>query len=473
MSIVLHGAFLRRGLRVAPLLLEAFGVSVAANGFFVFASELFAIRLLVPELLLKIAPAHGDHVVIRILLLRELGDLGARRGHAEAELASLIERAEALSEAHEAAVADIQEAARLRARLAEEPLAQALLDDGQTFDGLGPVLERLEHARALGYSVTLLDRAVERGLQVIQSTVDHVAATPRHLLSSEVMTLLERQVPQTAGAVRGLARWSVQQRLEHQLGETVGHVVLDLEHLLEDYDRSITMLRRLRNVLEQLTRLGAPPEEVEALLNNCTRPEALPSIAQSTRKLIQVALDDIYLEADQRDAGEAVALEDTARVLEELITQLDASGLADGIPRGMLWEFQRDGLLPYERDSIPAGQRTPVEETIISTMESSLAGEIPVSLDAPAEPSEADEKGWESMPVPTDESIDEDSSVQQAPAASQTTQVDLDGSDERAALEAELAQLDASWEHRKEPAPTSTPDPALAALEARLSGLEL
>ena len=405
-------------------------------------------------------------------ILRELGDLGARRGHAEAELASLIERAEALSEAHEAAVSDIQEAETLRARLAEEPLAQALLDDAQTFDGLGPVLERLEHARALGYSVTLLDRAVERGLQVIQSTVDHVAATPRHLLSSEVMTLLERQVPQTAGAVRGLARWSVQQRLEHQLGETVGHVVLDLEHLLEDYDRSITMLRRLRNVLEQLVRLGAPPEEVEALLNNCTRPEALPSIAQSTRGLIQVALDDIYLEADQRDAGEAVALEDTARVLEELITQLDASGLADGVPRGMLWEFQRDGLLPYERDSIPANQRTPVEEEMVSTMESSLAGEVPVSLDAVEEAPVTDERGWEAMPIP----MDEDTAPVATPASPQSASNhtnDLDGSDERAALEAELAQLDASWEHRKEPAPAPAQDPALAALEARLSDLNL
>ncbi len=405
-------------------------------------------------------------------ILRELGDLGARRGHAEAELASLIERAEALSEAHEAAVADIQEAEHLRARLADEPLAQALLDDAHTFDGLGPVLERLEHARALGYSVTLLDRAVERGLQVIQSTVDHVAATPRHLLSSEVMTLLERQVPQTAGAVRGLARWSVQQRLEHQLGETVGHVVLDLEHLLEDYDRSITMLRRLRNVLEQLVRLGAPPEEVEALLNNCTRPEALPSIAQSTRGLIQVALDDIYLEADQRDAGEAVALEDTARVLEELITQLDASGLADGVPRGMLWEFQRDGLLPYERDSIPANQRTPVEEEMIVTMESSLAGEVPVSLDAQPEPSAPDQQGWEEMPIPVD-----DASAPAAKTAPSSPAVErqdgIDESDERAALEAELAQLDASWKHRKEPAPTAAPDPALAALEARLSDLDM
>ena len=148
------------------------------------------------------------------------------------------------------------------------------------------------------------------------------------------MELLERQVPQTAGAVRGLSRWSVQQRLEHQLGETVGHLVIDLERLLEDYDHSITMLRRLKNVLEQLTRLGAPPHEVETLLSNCSRPESLPYIAQSTRKLIQNALDDIYLEADQRDAGEAIALEETARVLEELITQIDASGLAEALLQG-------------------------------------------------------------------------------------------------------------------------------------------
>ncbi len=404
--------------------------------------------------------------------LRELGDLGARRGHAEAELISLIERAEALSQAHEDALSDIQEAERLRARLAEEPLAQALLDDASTFDGLGPVLERLENARALGYSVTLLDRAVERGLQVIQSTVDHVAATPRHLLSSEVMTLLERQVPQTAGAVRGLARWSVQQRLEHQLGETVGHVVIDLEHLLEDFDRSITMLRRLRNVLEQLVRLGAPPQEVEALLNNCTRPEALPSIAQATRKLIQVALDDIYLEADQRDAGEAIALEDTARVLEELITQLDASGLADGVPRGMLWEFQRDGLLPYERNAVPAEQRTPVEEEMLTDMEPSLAGNVPVSLDAETSEVVVDEAGWETLKAPVDEGRDSEA-IPEAKTVTPIPESSSNQSDERAELEAELARLDASWNHRKEPTSQQATDPALAALEARLSGLDL
>lgn len=402
-------------------------------------------------------------------VLRELGDLGARRGHAEAELASLVDKATSLAEAHEEALADIQEAERLRARLAEEPLAQALLDDNNTFLGLGPVLERLEHARGLGYSVTMLDRAVERALQVIQGTVDHVAATPRHLLSSEVMTLLERQVPQTAGAVRGLARWSVQQRLEQQLGETVNHVVVDLEHLLEDFDRSITMLRRIRNVLEQVERLGAPSHEVHALLANCQRPEALPSLAQGTRKLIQVALDDIYLEADQRDAGEAIGLEETARVLEELITQLDASGLTDGRPRGMMWEFQRDGLLPFERESIPAEQRIPVNEAMLHDLEPHLVQAEEVSV-VEASGESVDDEGWSPLPPPGD---DENEALAEATSTyTPTSSPSLD--DERAVLEAELARLDAERSHRTAHDPVATPakDTALADLESRLSDLD-
>ena len=401
-------------------------------------------------------------------VLRELGDLGARRGHAEAELASLVDKATSLAEAHEEALADIQEAERLRARLAEEPLAQALLDDNNTFQGLGPVLERLEHARGLGYSVTMLDRAVERALQVIQGTVDHVAATPRHLLSSEVMTLLERQVPQTAGAVRGLARWSVQQRLEQQLGETVNHVVVDLEHLLEDFDRSITMLRRIRNVLEQVERLGAPSHEVHALLANCQRPEALPSLAQGTRKLIQVALDDIYLEADQRDAGEAIGLEETARVLEELITQLDASGLTDGRPRGMMWDFQRDGLLPFERESIPAEHRIPVNEAMLNDLEPHLVHAEEVSV-VEATNDAVDDEGWSPLPPPAD---DEAVMEEVATTPSVTRSAELD--DERAQLEAELARLDAERSHRTAHNPVATPakDTALADLESRLSDLD-
>ena len=395
-------------------------------------------------------------------LLRELGDLGAKRGHAEGELAILLENAQTLADAHEEALADINEAERIRARLAEEPLAQALLDDAATFEGLAPVLERLERARSLGYSVTLLDRAVERALQVIQKTVDHVAATPRYLLSSEVMELLERQVPQTAGAVRGLSRWSVQQRLEHQLGETVGHLVIDLERLLEDYDHSITMLRRLKNVLEQLTRLGAPPHEVETLLSNCSRPESLPYIAQSTRKLIQNALDDIYLEADQRDAGEAIALEETARVLEELITQIDASGLAGGTPSGLLWDFQRDGLLPYEREVVDPAQKTPVDEEMVKHMESNITADV--AEEAITNIVEVDEDGWEVLELPSDDDVEEE-------VVEMAELKPLSDDDERAKLEAELARIDASWDHRSEP---STPsDDALSDLESKLSDLDM
>tara|TARA_B100001540_G_scaffold74350_1_gene67128 strand:+ start:339 stop:3482 length:3144 start_codon:yes stop_codon:yes gene_type:complete len=396
-------------------------------------------------------------------LLRELGDLSAKRGHAEGELTILLEKAEALAEAHEEALTDINEAERIRARLAEEPLAQALLDDASTFEGLAPVLERLERSRSLGYSVTLLDRAVERALQVIQKTVDHVAATPRYLLSSEVMELLERQVPQTAGAVRGLSRWSVQQRLEHQLGETVGHLVIDLERLLEDYDHSITMLRRLRNVLEQLTRLGAPPHEVETLMSNCNRPESLPHIAQSTRKLIQNALDDIYLESDQRDAGEAIALEETARVLEELITQIDASGLAGGSPTGLLWDFQRDGLLPYEREVVDPAQKTPVDEEMVKHMESNISGDL-VEQDEP-QVVEVDEDGWEVLELPSDDDHEDEEEVEIVELQP------ISDDDERAELDAELARIDASWEHRTEPSKVS--DDALVDLESKLSELDI
>lgn len=396
-------------------------------------------------------------------LLRELGDLGAKRGHAEGELTILVENAKQLAEAHEEALADINEAERIRARLAEEPLAQALLDDASTFEGLAPVLERLERSRSLGYSVTLLDRAVERALQVIQKTVDHVAATPRYLLSSEVMELLERQVPQTAGAVRGLSRWSVQQRLEHQLGETVGHLVVDLERLLEDYDHSITMLRRLRNVLEQLTRLGAPPQEVENLMSNCNRPESLPYIAQATRKLIQKALDDIYLESDQRDAGEAIALEETARVLEELITQIDASGLAGGSPSGLLWDFQRDGLLPYEREVIDPAQKTPIDEEMVKHMESNISGEV--MPEAEVSSVSVDEDGWETLELPEDSPGDDEDEVEFVELQP------ISDDDERAELEAELARIDASWQHRSEPDVVT--NSALDNLESKLSDLDL
>ena len=393
-------------------------------------------------------------------VLKELGDLGARRGQAEAELSHLLDQAEALAIAHEEALSDIKEAELLRAKLSEEPLAQALLEDSNQFEGLGPVLERLEHARSLGYSVNLLDRAVERALQVIQGTVDHVATTPRHLLSNEVMNLLERQVPATAGAVRGLARWSVQQRLEHQLGQTVTSVVLDLENLLEDYDRSITMLRRIRNVLEQLEKLGAPSEQIQALLTNTRRPESLPVLARETRGLIQKALDDIHLEADMRDAGSAVKLEATTSALEELLTQIDASGFVKGEVRGALWDFKRDGILPFERDTVPSGERTPVKEEAIEQMKGELIDEeVAVSQEV----SDVSEE-WVVMSTPVEEETEsEDEETMK-----------LSSDDERAALEEELARLDARWDRRQDPIPESdVSQSALDELEDALEGIDL
>ena len=393
-------------------------------------------------------------------VLTELGNLGARRGQAEAELSNLLDQAEALAIAHEEALSDIKEAEILRAKLSEEPLAQALLEDGAQFDGLGPVLERLEHARHLGYSVSLLDRAVERALQVIQGCVDHVATTPRHLLSTEVMSLLERQVPETAGAVRGLARWSVQQRLEHQLGETVTNLVLDLENLLEDYDRSVTMLRRIKNVLEQLEKLGAPSSQVQALMHNTRRPESLPVLARETRALIQKALDDIHLEADMRDAGSAVKLEATTSALEELLTQLDASGFVDGEVKGALWDFKRDGILPFERDSVPAGEREPVNEIAIEQMKGELIDE---EVAVAVEVSDVTEE-WEELSTPVQEEAIESDEEVASPSMD----------DERASLEEELARLDARWERKTDPVeqPMQS-DSALQQLEDSLDGIDL
>ena len=334
------------------------------------------------------------------------------------------------------------------------------MEDGTQFDGLGPVLERLEHARTLGYSVSLLDRAVERALQVIQSCVDHVATTPRHLLSNEVMSLLERQVPQTAGAVRGLARWSVQQRLEHQLGETVTSLVLDLENLLEDYDRSVTMLRRIRNVLEQLEKLGAPTEQVQALMNNTRRPESLPVLARETRSLIQKALDDIHLEADMRDAGSAVKLEATTSALEELLTQLDASGFVNGEVRGALWDFKREGLLPFERDSVPSGERAPVNENALEQMKGELIDE---EAAVAVEVSEITEE-WEELSTPVD---NEEVEVLES-------EIVTSHEDERSTLEEELARLDAKWARRVDPVDVEKfADSALDELEESLDGIDL
>ena len=159
------------------------------------------------------------------------------------------------------------------------------------------------------------------------------------------------------------------------------------------------MLRRIRNVLEQLEKLGAPSEQVQALMVNTRRPESLPVLARETRSLIQKALDDIHLEADMRDAGSAVKLEGTTSALEELLTQLDASGFVNGEVRGALWDFKREGLLPFERDSVPAGERAPVNENALEEMKGELIDEeVAVSTEV----SEITEE-WQELTTPVEE----------------------------------------------------------------------
>ena len=415
----------------------------------------------------------------RQTLLRELGDLAARRGQTEGELAHLIKRASELSNAHDDAIADIAEAEKIRQRLSEEPLARALMGEEMGIESLGPVLERLEHARTMGYSVVLLDRAVERGLQLIQFTVEEVSRTPRYLLSNEVMDILERQSPHTAGTVRGLTNWSVKQRLENRLAETVTQVVLDLERMLEDYEQAVTMLRRLRQVLEQLGGLGAPTDQVDELLVACNRPEALPFIARNARGLIQVALDEIYIESDQRDAGAAVRLEQTVLVLEELISQIEATGLTGEDPQGPLWDFQKSGKLPWE---VPGGApAVEVAEDAKHELTTSLMGEVDIEVATPISENgsvKEVEDLWQAMPPPDDDPQPEGDLVVKDLVAPSDAVESTGEADQRAWVEEELARIDAQWEHRgrEEMDPSSNPmidEQEFSELEDDLADLEI
>ncbi len=178
--------------------------------------------------------------------------------------------------------------------------------------------------------------------------------------------------------------------------------------------------------------------------------------------MIRVALDDIYLEADQRDAGEAIALEQTAQVLEELLTQIDASGLTKGVPRGAMWDFQRDGFLPFERTAIPVGQRTPVMDDMMENIQPTLVVEESVSLDSePAVIELSDE--WVEMPAPVDAEPSET-------IVEEERQLPIQ--EDRADLEAELARLDAERQLRTPKVEEPTRDPRLDALHDQLSELD-
>jgi hypothetical protein len=430
----------------------------------------------------------------RRLLLRELGDLDARKAQSETELRMLLEQAEDLQEAHEMALLDLEEADRIRARLSEEPLAQALLGDDSGLSSLEPVLDRMASARSRGYSIVLLDRAVERGLRIIQHSVDEVARTPRHLLSSEVMELLERQAPETASTVRGLTRWSVETRLEHQLAETVQHVVLDLEGRLESYERSVTMLDQLQDVLRGLVDLGLPADEIKPLERFSHMPEALPHLSVEVHRLIQRSLDEIYLDADRRNAGDAVALAETVGVLESLLRRLDVAGLSGEQPSGSLWTFQRSGSLPFEATGLASHERPDISTEAVRHMnpvEDSTPAPAPTATPvvAPSAPAAAPTAEASAAPAsnstwePIEEAADKDGVDISTRISAGLIPADTPGEVSEAALRAsidvELAAVDSAAELRDgtENGVTPPADPlqrdALDNLERELSDLDI
>ncbi len=417
---------------------------------------------------LEIRSAHiqndlRDLLEQRRVLLREIGDIEARRSREGAELRSLIEESKNITDAHEEALRDISEAERLRSKLLDEPLGQALLGADHGFAALSPVLQRIDESRQRGYSIVLLDRAVERGLRVIQATVDEVASTPRNLLAREVLELLETQAPETAGAVRGLTRWSVQNRLQYRLGECVQLVVLEIEAILDEYDEAITMLRRLNGVIAELARLGTSEDILHPLEGATHRPEVLPIIARRVREHVQRALDRIYLDADRQDRGE-LALDQTADALEALIDLMDASGLTGEIPPGRLWSFQRSGILSFEELSLTERERPPVDIDMVEDMrpfiegldESSLEGVRERANDVgqqetPRIVSENEDlttqiddnhlNGWDDLGPPDDRLGVDDASIAmpKAPVSAIASAEELD---ELAQLDSEIDRLD-------------------------------
>ena len=177
------------------------------------------------------------------------------------------------------------------------------------------------------------------------------------------------------------------------------------------------------------------------------------------------------IESDLRDAGSAVKLEETIVALEELITQLDASGLTNELPMGALWDFQREGLLPWEKESLPQEDRLDTDDDVLRQISGKL---IDHDVAIKSETSIISEN-WEEMEPPKDEEVNHQTqSLETESVVAEVTEVpQTNQDDERAMLEDELARLDARWEARKEPnAITSNSEVLLNSLEDELSGVE-
>ena len=111
-------------------------------------------------------------------------------------------------------------------------------------------------------------------------------------------------------------------------------------------------------------------------------------------------------------------------------------------------------------------QKTPIDEEMVQHMESNLSGDAIITESVEKQPI-LDDDGWETLEAPVDDLPGEDFS-----ASYSEPSVTISDDDERAKLEAELAKIDASWQHRSEPLEREV-DSALKDLESKLSDLDM
>jgi hypothetical protein len=132
----------------------------------------------------------------------------------------------------------------------------------------------------------------------------------------------------------------------------------------------------------------------------------------------------------------------------------------NGEVRGALWDFKREGLLPFERDSVPSGERAPVNENALEQMKGELIDEeVAVAVEVSGITEE-----WEELSTPADDGVVE----------VLESEVATSHEDERATLEEELARLDAKWARRVDPVDGEKfADSALDELEESLDGIDL
>ena len=123
---------------------------------------------------------------------------------------------------------------------------------------------------------------------------------------------------------------------------------------------------------------------------------------------------------------------------------------------------------PFERHNQPTNVRAEVDDAMLNHMRPTLTSEQITSVDEQDESPKED--GWAELSPPQEEPAVE---VEEFTITESTTEIvnyESSYSDERAALEAELAKLDAKTSIRQD---SDGADDAMSALEAKLGNLDL